>query len=198
VSLTPQQIKAVKEYRNRTGCSLIEARNAVVGQSGDEWLAGAARETAALRAEVARLESALSEARRERDEAMNARTSALVALEVAHRDMHAALTERDAAREERDVWIRSGIAKSEELTRVREEARAARAALRRLEWSFRQTALRNGGTIYTAECCPACMGERNPPDDKGPRRKRGDPLPPAGHKPDCWLAAAVSGREDAT
>lgn len=66
-------------------------------------------------------------------------------------------------------------------------------ALKRLEWSFRQTSLRNGGTIYTATLCPACMGEKDPPDDKGPRRKRGDPLPPAGHKPDCWLARALAG-----
>jgi hypothetical protein len=60
-------------------------------------------------------------------------------------------------------------------------------ALSLLEWSFAQTALRNGGTIYTAILCPACRGEKNPPDDKGPRRQRGDPLPSAGHKPDCWL-----------
>lgn len=71
-----------------------------------------------------------------------------------------------------------------------------RTVLTRLEWSFRQTALRNGGTIYTAELCPACMGERNPPDDKGSRRLRGDPLPPAGHKPGCWLAAALEEETD--
>jgi hypothetical protein len=75
------------------------------------------------------------------------------------------------------------------------EAERLRGALAKLEWSFRQTSLRNGGTIYTATLCPACMGEKDPPDDKGSRRRRDDPLPPAGHKPDCWLARALAGGE---
>lgn len=73
------------------------------------------------------------------------------------------------------------------------EAKRLREMLERLEWSFRQTSLRNGGTIYTATLCPACMGEKDPPDDKGSRRMRGDPLPPAGHRPGCWLRAALKG-----
>ena len=100
--------------------------------------------------------------------------------------------ERDEAEAQCADAERFANAESNRALAAERAADELRGALIKLEWSFRQTALRNGGTIYTATLCPACMGEKDPPDDKGARRRRGDPLPAAGHKPDCWLARALA------
>jgi hypothetical protein len=169
VSANLDQIKAIKEYRNRTGCGLREAYDAVMARTP-----APPSEVEALRASLAAAEAEVKVLTGERDEAVALGREFIDGFDSVPALVRALIgyaknreKDRQAAEAERDEALGA-------LTKARD-------MLANIQWEGRTTRASRAGIPYEVRGCPVCYGEAIPSPTGGLM----------GHTLNCALASLL-------